>query len=86
MGSFSPETQKSAFIRTSETLKSVRLFSLQSKRGKNGRLGINGDEIAEIILGSMDKVMSLLQKQPGPFMASITRANVKIMMTTLSGG
>lgn len=38
--------------------------------------------MAEIILEKMEAVIALLRKQPGPFIASITRTGVKIMTTS----
>ena len=59
----------------------VRFFSLQTKRGEGGRRGINGREMAELILASMAKVIAIANENAPPFIAGITRTGVRIMFS-----
>ena len=58
---------------------SLRMFTLQTKRGESGRRGINGKEMTEIFLENMGKISKLLLTTPGPFIAAVTRHDVKII-------
>jgi hypothetical protein len=57
----------------------LRFFSLQTKRGKDGRRGITGEEMAEIILANMEKVVEMALATPAPFIAGIYRSGVRLI-------
>lgn len=58
---------------------SVRLFSLQTKRGEGGRRGLNGKEMRDLFLANMPKIIELATGSPGPFIAGVTRTGVRLM-------
>ena len=57
----------------------LRLFSVQTKRGPGGRRGVTGEEMANLIIGHIKAIARIIAKHRGPFIAGITRSDVKIM-------
>lgn len=57
----------------------LRFFSLQTKRGAGGKRGISGKEMAELILKHFEKIEEMARTVPAPFIAGITRSEVRII-------